>query len=152
MEARALQQVKVANPTAVIDEDLRPPSMASPAVNAASPAEPVKTFASVVRGIAVEKEGQTVPAVLLPKPVRISRPKRQASRKTSRKRVTSSLAARGRGAGKPARTLGGLSSLADVLVSLNPQLANAIKAIERTLRPLLALVPLVRRVKGSSTR
>lgn len=152
MEARALQQVQVVNPAAVIEEDLRPASTASLAPNAAGPAEPVKTFASVVRGIAIQKEGQTVPALLLPKPVKIRRPKRQAGRKISRGRVTRSLAARARGAGKPARTLGGLSSLANVLVALNPQLAEAIKTIEQLLRPLLALIPLVRRAKGGLTR
>lgn len=158
LEERALQQLQVVNPTAKIDEGLTAaPTLPS---EVARPAEPGKTFAAVVRGIAVEEEGQAVPAAFLPKPVKIVRPKRLPNRKVGQsakiaklgKRVTKARTGRTKGTNELAQLLGWLSSLSDILVAFNPQLAEAVRTIERALQPLLALLPLVRRIKGKSTR
>lgn len=152
MEARALQQAQVMNPEAVIDEGLRAATTTSLASEATSSAEPTKTFAAVVRGIAVEKEGKIVPAVLLPKPKKITRPKQRRSRRVTRKRTLRAPACSARGAADANQILEDLSSLSKLLVAIDPQLAEAVRTVSRTLQPLLALVPLVQRIKVSSTR
>lgn len=156
MEARVLQQVRAAEPAAAIDEKLvisQPASLSDVAPRAENLAV---TYATVVRGVAVEKEGKSVPTVLLPKPLPIkaactARPRRRAlgtRRPAARpRRPLSSARRKTRARSNPGGMLKRLSSVAGLLGGLSPELADAVKVIMGVLRPLVKLLPLVRHMK-----
>lgn len=143
MEARVLQQVRASAPSAVIAPELTE----KPIELHGAVSTPEKTFASVVRGIAVTENGVAAPAVLLPKPrsiprkQRAARPRRLPVRPARRPRPNQPKPRTTRGkiaVGK----LGGLAVMADLLQAFSPQAAEAVRTLMTHLRPLLSLVEL----------
>lgn len=151
MEARVLQQVRASEPSAYIASEAQGKPVESHTVaSAEAPSAPAKTFASVVRSIAVTENGVSAPAVLLPRTRSIPRERRAArfSRLPTRparrpkahrqRKVSTRRKAR-------AGQLDNLGALADLLQAFSPEAAAAVRTLMTHLQPLLSLVRLVQR-------
>lgn len=147
MEARILQQVRVAEPSAFIAASTQPSSQEKVSFPQAVEDAPTKTFASVVRSIAVEESGLATPKVLLPKPRAIPKRHRRTARrppsrarsskkraKVNKRNTRSSLKDAGR------KQLTSLSAVADLLSCFSPQAAEAVRTLATLLQPLLSLI------------
>lgn len=143
-EVRTFQQVKVNHPAAVIEESCKQVPM---------PADITigqKTYAAAVRGITTSEDGN--PSIILPRPRNPPKKKRMPRQQRPvtfrRSRVT---LPRRRVNTKAHKTLTDLSSLSGLLSVVSPELAKAIETITEVLQPLLALLPLVEKLKRTSS-
>lgn len=158
LEARTLQQVRSTTPAAFISTQSQSPHDSHPEGNVlksgGTPDVSRKTFASVVRSIAIGDEGSPAPVVVLPKPRPIPQKRRRVTRthhrtiRALRKPVTN----RKKGAGK--RKVGGLgqlsnlSSLANLIQCFSPQAAEAVRKLATILQPLLSIAQVLQGVKS----
>lgn len=153
MEARVLQQVRALTPSAAIAPEI----IEKPADRHAAAPTPGKTFASVVRGIAVTENGVTAPAVLLPKPrpfprkQRATRLRRLPARPARRPKMKQQKPTAPRA--KPVTgQFDGLAATADLLQAFSPQAAKAVRTLMTHLQPLLSLVQLFQKRNAPSNR
>lgn len=158
MEARVLQQVRISAPSAFINggnPEVRPSGVSE----SSSPAQPTmaRTYASVVRSIAVAENGEPAPAVLLPKPRTIPKKRRSTHHASTKLRRGISRKSKRRNMAKgpakaKAKGTAGLSAVAALLHGFTPELAAALAALVKQLKPLLALVRLLQGDRRSPTK
>lgn len=159
MEARVLQQVRESRPSAVIaavakDTASQRPD-ASLTVTPGTQLAPAKSYASVVRSIAVVEDGVPAPTVLLPKqrvlPIarRASRKPRPNGQLTRRYGKRPTARANTTEMKKPAT---GLSSLVGLLKDFNPQATKALRMLVSQLQPLLHLAQLLQGDRATKNR
>lgn len=151
MEARVLQQVRASEPSAYITPGAQEkPSENHAVASSEAPTAPVKTFATVVRSIAVTENGVSAPAVLLPRARSIPRKQRAARVPRVPRRLARRPKAKGQrkaSVRKKAHTgqLDSLGVLADLLQAFNPDAAEAVRVLVAHLQPLLSVVQLLQR-------
>lgn len=157
LEARVLQQVRCTAPAAFISTKPQSPHHALPEGGAGTseskPDASRKTYASVVRSIAINDEGSPAPLVVLPKPRPIPQKRRRtvirprrpglAPRKPGTMRKKGAGKRKGLGLGQ----LANLSSLADLIQSFSPQAAEAVRTLATMLQPLISMVQVLQSVK-----
>lgn len=161
MEARVLQQVRETHPSAVITTVAKDTASQRPdttlTVTPGTQVAPAKSYASVVRSIAVVEDGVPAPTVLLPKqrvlPVarrasRKPRPNDQLTRRYGRRPTARANATETRS--KKQAT--GLSSLVGLLNDFNPQAAKALRMLVSQLQPLMHLAQLLQGDRATKNR